>query len=33
MMLNGLLRYRHPDFTTGMLDDIERFVHGLQEHP
>ncbi len=33
MMLNGLLRYRHPDFTTGMLDDIEKFVHGLQEHP
>jgi hypothetical protein len=33
MMLNGLLRYRHPDFTTEMLDDIEKFVHGLREHP
>jgi hypothetical protein len=33
MMLNGLLRYRHPDFTPHMLDQIERFVHGLNEHP
>jgi hypothetical protein len=33
MMLNGLLRYGHPEFTTDMLDDIEKFVHGLREHP
>ena len=33
MLLNGLLRYRHPDFTNEMLDDIERFLIGLKEHP
>ncbi len=33
MLLNGLLRYRHPDFTNEMLDDIERFLVGLKEHP
>ena len=33
MLLNGLLRYRHPDFTNEMLDDIEKFVVGLKEHP
>ena len=33
MMINGLLRYRHPDFTGEMLDDIERMTHGLDEHP
>ncbi|MBZ5493867.1 MAG: hypothetical protein LAO76_23350 [Acidobacteriia bacterium] len=33
MLLNGLLRYRYPDFTNSMLDDIEKFVHGLSEHP
>ena len=33
MLLNGLLRYRHPDFTNAMLDDIERFLVGLNEHP
>jgi hypothetical protein len=33
MLLNGLLRYRHPDFTNEMLDDIERFLVGLNEHP
>ena len=32
MMLNGLLRYRHPDFTSDMLDTIERFLQGSQEH-
>jgi len=32
MMLNGLLRYRHPDFTPDMLDTIERFLQGSQEH-
>jgi hypothetical protein len=33
MLLNGLLRYRYPDFTNQMLDDIERFLVGLKEHP
>jgi hypothetical protein len=33
MLLNGLLRYRHPDFTKEMLDDIERFLVGLKENP
>lgn len=33
MLLNGLLRYRHPDFTNEMLDDIERFLVGLKKHP
>lgn len=33
MLFNGLLRYRHPDFTNDMLDDIERFLDGLNEHP
>lgn len=32
MLLNGLLKYRHPDFTNAMLDDIERMLHGLDEH-
>lgn len=32
MLLNGLLRYRYPDFTNGMLDEIERFLDGLNEH-
>lgn len=32
MMLNGLLRYRHSDFTPDMLDTIERFLQGAQEH-
>jgi hypothetical protein len=32
MLFNGLLRYRHSDFTNSMLDEIERFVHGLGEH-
>lgn len=32
MLLNGLLRYRHPAFTNEMLDDIERFLVGLNEH-
>ena len=31
MLLNGLLKYRHPDFTNRMLDDIERLIHGLDE--
>ena len=33
MLLNGLLKYRHPDFTNNMLDEIERMIHGLEEHP
>ena len=33
MLLNGLLRYRYPDFTNEMLDDIEKFLLGLKEHP
>ena len=32
MMLNGMLRYRHDDFTPDMLDTIERFLQGSQEH-
>lgn len=30
MLLNGLLRYRFPDFTDAMLDDIERFTKGMK---
>jgi hypothetical protein len=30
-MLNGLLRYRHPDFTPEMLDQIESFVHDFKK--
>lgn len=33
MLINGLLRYRHVDFTSEMLDDVERLIHGLDEHP
>ncbi len=33
MLMNGLLRYRYTDFSNEMLDDIERFLHGLNEHP
>ena len=32
MLLNGLLRYRHSDFTPEMLDTIERILQGSQEH-
>lgn len=32
MLLNGLLKYRHPAFTIQMLDDTERMIHGLDEH-
>ena len=31
MLLNGLLKYRHPDFTNDMLDEIERMIHWLDE--
>src|SRR5258708_2929482 len=33
MLFNGLLRYRYPDFTNDMLDEIEKFLNGLNEHP
>jgi len=33
MLFNGLLRHRYPDFTNDMLDDIEKFLVGLKEHP
>jgi hypothetical protein len=33
MLLNGLLKYRHTDFSPSDLDNIERFIHGLDEHP
>jgi hypothetical protein len=32
MLLNGLLKFRYPDFTNEMLDEIERMTHGLTEH-
>jgi hypothetical protein len=32
MLLNGMLRYRYPDFTNEMLDQIEKFLDGLNEH-
>jgi hypothetical protein len=33
MLFNGLLRYRHTDFSNDMLDDLEKFLIGLNEHP
>jgi len=33
MLLNGLLKYRYPDFSNEMLDEVERLTHGLGEHP
>ena len=33
MMFNGLLRYRHPDFSSDMLDDLSRFLEGSEEPP
>lgn len=32
MLLNGLLKYRHPDFANTILNDIEMTLHGLDEH-
>jgi hypothetical protein len=32
MLLNGLLRYKYPDFDDSTLDEIERLTHGLNEH-
>jgi len=31
-MLNGLLRYRHPDFSNEELEEIERRISGVDEH-
>jgi len=31
-MLDGLLRFDHPPFTEKDLDEIERFLEGLEEH-
>ncbi len=32
ILLDGLLRLDHPSFTDEMLDQIEEFVNGLDEH-
>lgn len=32
MLINGMLRYKHLDFTNEMLDEIERFLDGLNEY-
>lgn len=32
ILLDGLLRLDHPSFTDEMLDEIEEFVNGLDEH-
>lgn len=32
MLINGLLRYRYPDFDNSTLDEVERLTHGLKEH-
>lgn len=32
MLLNGLLKYRHSEFSNEMLDEIEKMTHGLSEH-
>lgn len=32
MLFNGLLRYRHPDFSDQMLDMLERFLQGSDEY-
>ena len=32
MLLNGLLRYRYIDFPNEMLDEIEKFLNGMNEH-
>ncbi|MBM4141646.1 MAG: hypothetical protein FJ242_09250 [Nitrospira sp.] len=31
-LLDGLLKYDHPNFSTEMLDDIEQFLKGIKEH-
>lgn len=30
--LDGLLRFRHTSFSSEMLDDVERFLEGIDEH-
>ena len=32
IMLDGLLRFDHPSFTEKDLDEIERFLEGLEEY-
>ena len=32
MLLDGLLRLKHPMFSDELLDDAEQFIHGLDEH-
>jgi hypothetical protein len=31
-LLDGLLRYEYPNFSTEMLDNIEQFLKGIKEH-
>jgi hypothetical protein len=31
-LLDGLLRFRHPEFSLEQLDEVERFVDGVEEH-
>jgi len=31
-LLDGLLKYEYPKFSTGMLDDIEQFLKGINEY-
>ena len=31
-MLDGLLRFKHPSFTDHQLDEVERFLDGIDEH-
>lgn len=33
MLLDGLLRLRHPEFSEELLDEIENLIHGTNEHP
>lgn len=30
-LLDGLLRFKHPSFTTDLLDEVERFTEGIEE--
>ncbi|MGB6865560.1 MAG: hypothetical protein WBE11_07680 [Candidatus Aminicenantaceae bacterium] len=32
LLLNGLLRFEHPNFSKEMLDDSEQFLSGIKEH-
>ena len=31
-LLDGLLRFEHTSFTSSLLDEIEKFIEGLEEH-